>query len=929
METSDFPSLWRGFTEELEARNQVLQDELAAAWEQLDSLLGRHAEKIARAEGVRPPEGSLESIRELATTRAAPYLSDPLQALKRIHPQERALRALETFQTGLEDILGLLPQTLTVPRGELAAELCRDGRPLRRLALRLGRKPRVLQPRPVLRQALWAHSARRVEPDGDLLLLLARASLALLIPWQLLRNDTLRAMAGNPSDPRTLDKARAEWLEMVGSIRRDAARALEAQGDRCRRLRGELEAALLAGERRLADRRLGRAMNRWQRCFRYWASRQRAILAQLELEASSRGLLEGSVGVSEDAVRSVDEEHALLLGELDKVGRWLSGWREGETESPFPPPGAHLVSSADRASDWKRRLEAAGRGALPASIESVDLGRPLPGRRPRSRSVPAEARFTRSLAGTGRELALAGFGEAEEGHRAIIQQIERAREVAAYSLEAGREEGGSEEGRQVVRDGISNALKLLEHQRKSTRDHHPVIGRKLAEALSGVFFQFHIRMEESRLGLFRHLARQKSRQALRAGALTVMERVGSGSDWLGDHLALANQYVLAKLGWAPPSTIAVQPVSRRPYLGEVLHLKAGPRELPAIYRRLFRLAPLEDTRFLVGRETEMAAAAEARQRWEEGRAVAILVAGARGSGKTSFLNCARAGVFGDLPLSSGQFGERITTAPAMRAFLSALLGIEDAELESRLKSERRLVILEEVERTFIRRIGGFEGLRALLDLISTTCRNTLWILSLNESALGYLRQVVGMEEYFSHRINAMAVSPRHLKSAILQRHNLSGLRLHFAQPPPEESRRGRIGKLLGLRREPEQNYFDSLYRQSEGIFRSAFELWQESVDRVEGGVLYMRHPVEPSYEGIISRLTLEDSFILQAILQHGGLTPGEIARVFDYSERRSDSCIEKLISWEIIEPDPSNPGFRVCPEAGRLVRQALYRQNLL
>ena len=229
------------------------------------------------------------------------------------------------------------------------------------------------------------------------------------------------------------------------------------------------------------------------------------------------------------------------------------------------------------------------------------------------------------------------------------------------------------------------------------------------------------------------------------------------------------------------------------------------------------------------------------------------------------------------------------------------------------------------------RRGGpsLRWLRALLDLISTTCRNTLWILSLNESALGYLRQVVGMEEYFSHRINAMAVSPRHLKSAILQRHNLSGLRLHFAQPPPEESRRGRIGKLLGLRREPEQNYFDSLYRQSEGIFRSAFELWQESVDRVEGGVLYMRHPVEPSYEGIISRLTLEDSFILQAILQHGGLTPGEIARVFDYSERRSDSCIEKLISWEIIEPDPSNPGFRVCPEAGRLVRQALYRQNLL
>jgi hypothetical protein len=351
--------------------------------------------------------------------------------------------------------------------------------------------------------------------------------------------------------------------------------------------------------------------------------------------------------------------------------------------------------------------------------------------------------------------------------------------------------------------------------------------------------------------------------------------------------------------------------------------------LPAIYKRLFRLAPVEDRRFLVGRESEMAAAAQARTLWEKGRSVAILVAGARGSGKTSYLNCARTAVFGDLPVVSGQFNERIATAPGMRSFLSSLLQIDDEDLDRELKSMKRLIVLEEVERTFLRRVGGFQGLRALLDLISATSRNTLWVLSLNETALRYLARVVGMEQYFSHRINAMAVAPQHLRNAILLRHNLSGLRLHFAESASLLSPNKKMRRLFGFEKDAEEQFFETLYRQSEGIFRSAFELWQQSVDRVEGGVLYMLNPANPSYEEMISRLTREDSFILQAILQHGSLTPEEISLIFDISLEKSTSRIEKLTAWEIIETDPDCPGFRVQPEAGRFVRAALFRQNLL
>ena len=90
---------------------------------------------------------------------------------------------------------------------------------------------------------------------------------------------------------------------------------------------------------------------------------------------------------------------------------------------------------------------------------------------------------------------------------------------------------------------------------------------------------------------------------------------------------------------------------------------SGPSQdaLPAIYHRLFRFEAVTDPRFLVGRDGEMAAIKEARALWESERPVAIAVVGARGSGKTSLINCALAGPLDGLPVIRGQFSERLST----------------------------------------------------------------------------------------------------------------------------------------------------------------------------------------------------------------------------------------------------------------------------
>jgi hypothetical protein len=303
--------------------------------------------------------------------------------------------------------------------------------------------------------------------------------------------------------------------------------------------------------------------------------------------------------------------------------------------------------------------------------------------------------------------------------------------------------------------------------------------------------------------------------------------------------------------------------------------------------------------------------------------------GARGSGKTSLLNCAAAGEFAGAAIIRSQFSERITGAAGMRQFLCELLGLAHPDdLLQELTSRRRIIILEELERTFSRRMNGFEGIRDLAAIISATSRSTLWVVSLNQYAYRYLDAAVRLSQYFSHQINAMAVLPSHLKNAILLRHHLSGLRLQYPPLPESDPRLTRFQNLAGLHRDPEETFFDRLYSQSEGIFRTAFELWQQFIERVEGGVLYLKSPTELDYDPVISQLSSEDAFCLQGILQHGSLTEEEHSEIFSCAIAQSYVRINRLRALEFLEPDPQSPGFRVRPEAQRIVHVALHRLNL-
>jgi len=212
--------------------------------------------------------------------------------------------------------------------------------------------------------------------------------------------------------------------------------------------------------------------------------------------------------------------------------------------------------------------------------------------------------------------------------------------------------------------------------------------------------------------------------------------------------------------------------------------------------------------------------------------------------------------------------------------------------------------------------------------IQRTALTTLWIVAMNDRAFQALCAGAHFSRVFSHRINAMSVSKEDLENALLERHRLSGLRLDFAPPPASDPRISRMRNWLGLEASPQRLYFDSLYQQSGGVFRSAFELWLSSIERVEGETLKIRQPLEPAFAPLRGEVQQEDLFTLLVIQEHGSLEYRELSEVLCEEGDVSRARMDRLAALGLLDKDPEHPGFRVRPEAYRFANSALRRVNL-
>ncbi|MBI4472766.1 MAG: ATP-binding protein [Acidobacteria bacterium] len=826
----------------------------------------------------------------------------------------------------VEDIIRTMPEYVTVSGPQWRQIIGPEGLGLvDHTRLRMRRSDERAAFRQSLLEGFQVRLSKRKAIEGRLLKVFGEMTLEALTPWLAMLRLWLPALAPGPA-PEAEPAAEAMGVrQRVDAYSKHATRALSELESWLRRNpagianRFPMRPAPPKGGSYL-ERRLAGGFRRRQ----FWARQARAVESHLDVQARLAAAEKAMIGAARTMLTSLEQEHQALLKELDSVVSWLRN-RQQNQQSPFPPAQADIVAAAARVSAWKQGMEQILH-RIPESIEVSFHVFTRPRLRPPWTTLAPRSAFQESFGKEGVAVTREGLGQLELQHQGIVREIERAREVVAFARETARADEGNE--LRIEREGISNALSLLEFHREHVQEAPPGVEESFVAALSATFLRTHTVLSEGQWGLLRQAALHGVPAAIRTLLRVARNRSREGLREAARLAGKAVRELVIRIGWISPPTTRVPHVIARGYLSRTLGGESRVEQLPMIYQRLFRLVPVEDIRFLIGRQEELAALAEAQQLWQQGHNAAALIVGERGSGKTSLINCALQSAIADAEVVRGEFSGRLTHHEEMYAFLAHLIGVDPGSLEKELQARRRVIVLEEMERAFLRRMQHYGAVRALINLISKASRQNLWIVSTNYFAFRFLNAAIRLDPHFSHRINAMAVEPEHMREAILMRHHLSGLRLQFAPRPEAEPYAERLRRMAGIESDPDAEFFDLLHREAGGVFRSAFALWRRYIERVEAGVLYLRYPAAPRFESVLRGLNDVDMYTLAAILQHGSLTPHEHSVIFRIDEAKSNAWMDNLLARELIEPDPGRVGLRVAPEAGEIVRQTLFQKNL-
>jgi hypothetical protein len=914
--------VWPEFTTRLATTHARLQQELESCWRDMESIIADQQRQTQSVETMTAAE--LPELRTARAEAARVLFSEPLAQWERRRPYQRALLAFESYDHALVELARTLPSTLIVTGAQLRETLAPwEPTTFARRLTWLQRGELAVPLAQLVNEALPQLAWMRVDLEGRYLLALAQAVQQLRRNWEAARA-ALDAASTSASAAALAANARGAEAKRWAAIQREAATALTAWGGWPARLHSQVANRLLQQLVRRKAGDTGKDAARRARYVAHWEEQGQALAAELRFEAMLERSEDRLLGEAHESLESLRDEARRLSVERDGFITWLRARQNAATQNLSPQPQANVVPAASRLAEFQQTLQAT-LSTLPTQVIIQARCSAAPSRWARARVLHPRETLAEAFSNAGRAPLAKLWQGIETSHQQIVREIEHAREVVSFGLG----ETTTQRDAQIASEALQNALALLEFQRDEARDWRPAAQARAALTLAQVFNENRLVLSRNRVGAFAHLWQQGLRRGGQQAWRGLMAGLRKGARNLWSALKVAGEAALRAIGWLPAPSVQAGEVVRRPLLPAEFTADLSAKELPAIYRRLFRVEAVQDPRFLIGREAEMAALAEARDLWEAKRPVSVLLVGERGSGKTSLINCALARPLAGLAVTRGECRARLHTAEALREFLAALLAVPVAELETALAAERRVIILEELERAFLRQIGHYEAMRELQRLIAASCQTTLWIVVTNQIAFRLLNAAVGLGQSFSHRLNAASVNPVALREAILLRHNLSGLRLQFGAAQAANGWWQRLKRRLRGQPDPQQEFFDKLARESAGVFRAAFEIWLGQIEFVRGGALLMKPLVTPDLSPVIDDLDLEDLFTLVAVMQHGSLTADEFSVIFQKSPAASRAQLDELLAREIIEPDPGRDGLRVRPEAMRVVQEALYRRNLL
>lgn len=355
------------------------------------------------------------------------------------------------------------------------------------------------------------------------------------------------------------------------------------------------------------------------------------------------------------------------------------------------------------------------------------------------------------------------------------------------------------------------------------------------------------------------------------------------------------------------------------------------QELPKIYKKIYEFTPAE-AQFFVNREKELKKLENTFANWTKNRFVACAIIGEKGCGITSMLDYFLLSI-PQTDTIRGELHKKIFTQEEYFKYFNSLFGTDGIATNKELidylnnAQSEKIIILENLHHMFLKKIGGFESIKMLFELISYTTKKVLWIGILTPETWSYLNKTISISNYFTNGIFMEPLSSDNIKEIISKRSEYENLKIEFI--PKEESLKSSAFEKLDNDKKQhflDEKFFKQLHKLSNGNISLAILYWVRAIEKIDEQTIFVTEIDDIDYS-FVQNISPKALFALQALILHDGLTLSDFSIVMNEPHEECRKMLMPMLEKGLlIQPHKK---YNINPAVYKQVHHSLLSKNFI